>query len=125
MEEIFPRVWDDLMARTQGPMWFRLILQPLVAIVFGIRAGLRNARVAQPGADPSHTLDPAFRSRMLRQSLHDVGKVALIGVILDVIVQLIVLKTVYPLETFVIVLLLVAVPYQIVRTVVGRFARKG
>jgi len=59
MQEIFERVWHDLVARTTGPMWFRMILQPMVATAFGIRAGLRNARRAP--SQSHNTLDPAYR----------------------------------------------------------------
>jgi hypothetical protein len=41
MEYFFVRVWDDLVGRTVGPMHFRLILQPVMAGILGIRAGCR------------------------------------------------------------------------------------
>lgn len=113
MDEILGRVWQDLIARTQGPMWFRLILQPLVALVFGVRAGLQNARRAGDA-----------RSALLRQAWHDMSKVALIGLVLDVIVQWLVLGAVYPLEALLVVFLIVVVPYQIIRTVVAWIATK-
>jgi len=43
MDEIFTRLWQDLVARTTGPMWFRLILQPLVLEAFGRADGRRVA----------------------------------------------------------------------------------
>ncbi len=112
MDEIFGRVFEDLVARTTGPMWFRLILQPLVATIFGIRAGLANARRSK-GPDSGH------RRAMFQQALHDVGKMLAVGVGLDVVFQLIALRTVYPLEAVLVGFLLVALPYQIVRTVSG------
>jgi hypothetical protein len=39
MEHFFIRVWDDLVGRSVGPMHFRLILQPVMAGILGIRAG--------------------------------------------------------------------------------------
>jgi hypothetical protein len=42
MEHFFIRVWDDLVGRSVGPMHFRLILQPVMAGILGIRAGLRE-----------------------------------------------------------------------------------
>lgn len=114
MDETFVRVWQDLVARTTGPMWFRLILQPLVAVFFGVRAGLANARAVR-----AHD-----RKALLHQALRDIGKVFAIGVGLDVAFQLIALRTVYPLEALVVAFLLVAVPYQIIRTVVAWFATR-
>ena len=126
MDEIFTRVWQDLVARTTGPMWFRLILQPLVAVVFGVRAGLRNARSSPSGSHhPPKSLDPAYRRAMFRQGLHDVGIMLGAGVALDAIFQLIALRAIYPGEAVLVAFLLVAVPYQIVRTVVARLASRS
>lgn len=118
MDEIFTRVFQDLVARTTGPMWFRLILQPLVATVFGIRAGLANAR-RSTGPDPKH------RRTLFQQALHDVGKMLAIGVGLDMVFQVIALRTVYPLEAVLVGFLLVALPYQIIRTAVAWVASKS
>jgi hypothetical protein len=49
MDEILKRVWDNLIGRTSGPMNFRLILQPAVAIVIAIRAGLKRRTGRQTG----------------------------------------------------------------------------
>ena len=43
MNEIFARVWENLNARLTGPMNLRLIIQPTVATILAIRAGLRDA----------------------------------------------------------------------------------
>ena len=124
MDEIFTRVWHDLVARTTGPMWFRLILQPAAAAIFGVRAGLRNARRAKSEGQEARTLDLEYRRTMFRQALRDVGIVFVAGVALDAIFQLLALHTVYPAEALVVGFLLVAVPYQIVRSVVGWWASK-
>jgi hypothetical protein len=121
MDDNLARILSDLVARTTGPMWFRLILQPLVAIILGVHAGLRNARAAR-SLPPSHTLDEVYRSRMLRQALYDVGKVALIGGLLDLVFQWIALHKIYPLEAVLVVFFIVVLPYQVIRTVVAWLA---
>lgn len=123
MDETTLRVWHDLVARTTGPMWFRLIIQPLVAVYFGVRAGLSNARAAR---GPDQAVDAAApdRKALLHQALRDVGKMFLVGVGLDVVFQLIALRTVYPMEALVVGFFLVAVPYQIVRSLVAAVASK-
>ena len=113
MDEMFTRVFQDLVARTTGPMWFRLILQPLVATFFGIRAGLANARRSK------EVTEPGRRRALFQQALHDVGKMLAVGVGLDAVFQLIALRTVYPGEALLVGFLLVALPYQIIRTVTG------
>jgi hypothetical protein len=124
MDEMFSRVWNDFVARTTGPMWFRLIIQPAIAVAFGVRAGLRNARRDPSQSPPARTLDPEFRRVMFRQALRDVGKVLVVGVGLDAAFQLIALRAFYPLEALIVGFLLVALPYQIVRSVVAWRAPK-
>ena len=125
MDDSLFRVWHDLVARTTGPMWFRLILQPLIATVFGIRAGLANARAATAQGQLPPSQDAGKRRTLFRQALHDVGKMFLIGVALDVVFQLLALRTVYPLEAVLVGFFLVAVPYQIVRTIVALLASRS
>ena len=48
MDEIFSRIWENLVGRIGGAMSFRLILQPAVALFFGIRDGLKDARAQRP-----------------------------------------------------------------------------
>ena len=68
---------------------------------------------------------PPVRKTLFRQALHDVGKVLAIGVGLDVIYQLIALRTVYPVEALLVGFLIVAIPYQIIRTVTGWLASRS
>jgi len=45
MDEMLTRIWENLAGRVGGAMSFRLILQPAVALFFGIRDGLKDARL--------------------------------------------------------------------------------
>jgi hypothetical protein len=47
IEEILIHSWKVLVGQLHGPLAFRLILQPSVAVIFAIRAGLRDARVGR------------------------------------------------------------------------------
>jgi hypothetical protein len=42
MGEIFKRLWENLIGRSAGPLNFRLLIQPTVAILIAIRAGLND-----------------------------------------------------------------------------------
>ena len=48
MDEILARLWHNITARSTGPMHLRLIVQPTVAAILAIRAGLRDARQDRP-----------------------------------------------------------------------------
>jgi hypothetical protein len=47
IEEMLARTWD-IVGRIGGAMSLRLILQPAVALFFGIRDGLKDARLGRP-----------------------------------------------------------------------------
>ena len=44
MEDLLTRIFENLIDRVSGPMKFRLILQPLMATIFAIRSGLKDAK---------------------------------------------------------------------------------
>jgi hypothetical protein len=53
MDELYTWVLKNLIGRVDGPLKFRLLLQPIVASIFAIRAGLQDARAVptQKGAN--------------------------------------------------------------------------
>jgi hypothetical protein len=123
MGDLLERVWDNLVDRTTGPMWFRLVLQPVVAILLGVRAGRANARRIVASGSRPRVFDPAHRRAMFLQTCREAGRPLIIGVVLDVIYQVIALRTVYPGEAVLVAFVLVVVPFHIVRTVIARKAR--
>ena len=44
MEDYLGQMCDMLVGRETGPLAFRFIIQPLVATMLGVRAGLKDAR---------------------------------------------------------------------------------
>ena len=124
MDEILKRVWENLIGRSTGPMNFRLIIQPLVAIFLAIRSGLKDAREGRPAFLWSVVTDSSYRPAFLRHGWKDVGKVFLLAVVLDAIYQLLVQRGVYVLELLIVAILLAIVPYLLVRGPVNRLARR-
>jgi hypothetical protein len=120
MNEILQRVWENLIGRFTGPMNFRLILQPTVAIILAIRAGLADARQGRPAFLWAAIKDPAYRPELVREGWKDVGKVFILAVVLDAIYQLIVRRWLYPGETLIVATVLAIVPYALVRGPVNR-----
>lgn len=121
MEEMFSRGWNELIARDNGPLFFRFIFQPLVAMAFAIRAGLRDAREHRPAFFWRVVRDPTERHILILQLWKDIGKLFLVAVVLDVVYQLIVLHWIYPVQTLIVATLLAIVPYLIVRGLTNRF----
>ncbi|MGA8732207.1 MAG: hypothetical protein WB608_25860 [Terracidiphilus sp.] len=125
IETVVARVWENLILRISGPMKFRLVLQPAMAIYFGIRNGLQDAKEQKPAYFWALFTDPGERSAMLQSGWKSVGKVFLLAIVIDVIYQLIEQRWIYPGEAVLVAILLAIVPYLLVRGPVNRIARRS
>jgi hypothetical protein len=121
--DAFRRFWHDLVERPDEPMRFRFILQPLMAAIAAIHDGREDARAGRSPYFMTVLRNPRERVGRLREGLNATARIILLGLVMDVIYQLIVLKTFYPNEALVIALLLAFVPYLIIRGLVLRVAR--
>jgi hypothetical protein len=124
MDEILKRVWENLIGRSTGPINFRLIIQPTVASIIAIRAGLKDAREGRPAFLWAAVSNPGYRPQLLRQGWKDVGKVFILAMVLDSIYQLAVNRGVYVLELLITATVLAIVPYVLIRGPVNRIARR-
>lgn len=123
MEEYFLRVWNDFEARVTGPLSFRFLMQPAMAIFFAIRDGMKDARAGRPPYFYTLFTDPEHRVSRLKQGLRAVVKILTLAVILDVVFQLFVFKWFYPVEAVLTAILLAFLPYLLARGPVNRIAR--
>jgi len=123
MEELFTRIWNDLVGRVGGPLSFRLLLQPAVAAVLAIRAGLQDAKAGRPAYFWAILTDPGHRREQLADGWKAVAKVFVIAVVIDAIYQVVVLGWIYPFEALLVAFLLACVPYLLIRGPVNRIAR--
>ena len=123
MDEIWMRIVENMTGRVTGPMRFRLVLQPLMAAIFAIRAGLADAKTGKPPYFWGLVTDPAHRSDMLKDGWKQVGKVFVLAIVLDTVYQIIVGRFVYPGEVIIVAFLLAIVPYLLLRGLVTRIAR--
>jgi hypothetical protein len=124
MDHMWERVGSQLIARVSGPMKFRLVLQPAMAMFFAIRSGLADARAGRPPYFWGLLSDPAQRGAMIEDGWKSIGRVFILAIVLDVVYQIIVLHFVYPGETIIVAFVLAIVPYLIVRGLVTRLARR-
>jgi hypothetical protein len=120
----FTRLWHDLISRPDGPMSFRFLLQPVMAIVFAIRDGLKDARAGRSAYLWMIVTDPSRRAERLREGFEAVGRVIGLGILMDAIYQYVVLKAFFPLEMLIIVLVLAFVPYLLARGPANRIASR-
>lgn len=121
--EALRRFWHDLVERPDAPMRFRFVLQPLMAAFAAIHDGREDARVGRSPYFVTMLRNPQERVGLLREGLNATARIIFLGLLMDVIYQLFVLKTFYPNEALVVALLLAFVPYLLIRGLVLRIAR--
>jgi hypothetical protein len=124
MEELIARGWEGLMDRVGGPMTFRLILQPIMATLLAVRAGLKDAREGRPPYLWTLLTDPNQRVDLLREGWRSIGRVFVLAVLIDLIYEVVVDRLFYPLETLIVAVTLAVVPYLVLRGPVNRIARR-
>lgn len=122
MEDLIVRGWTNIVDRVGGPMTFRIILQPAMATLLAVIAGLRDARENRPPYLWTVLTDPSQRGELLRHGWKAIGRVFVLAIIMDAIYQLIVLRWLYPLELLIVAILLAVVPYLVIRGPVNRIA---
>jgi hypothetical protein len=122
MEEILARGFMNLLGRLDGPMHIRFIVQPAVALLLGVRAGVEDARGGEP---PFFTglWHSAHRRKRLRQAWDDIRRVFVIAAVIDAVYQTWVQRAIFFLELLVTATLLALVPYALVRGPACRVAR--
>ncbi len=121
--EIFKRIWHELIERTDAPMRFRFILQPLMATIAAILDGLKDARTGRSPYFWTMLRNPRERIERLNEGLNATARIILLGLVMDAIYQIIVLKRFYPAEAVIVALLFAFVPYVIIRGPVLRIER--
>ena len=124
MGDILMRVWQSLGPRISGPLKFRLVFQPSMAVFLAIRSGLRDAQLGKPPYFWALFTDAGERKAMLEDGWKSVGKVFILAIVLDAVYQYIVQRWVYPGEALLVAVILAIVPYLLVRGLVNRIARR-
>jgi hypothetical protein len=120
----FRRIWYDLVERTDAPMRFRFILQLLMAAIVAVRAGINDARTGRSPYFWTMLGNPRERAQRLNEGVNATARIILLGLVMDMIYQVIVLKQFYPAEAVIVALLFAFVPYVIVHGPAARIARR-
>jgi hypothetical protein len=120
MEDMLSRMFENLAGRVHGPMNFRIILQPLMAVIFAIRDGMKDSREGRAAYFWSLFTEPEHRKDLIRRGWKSVGKIFIFALILDAVYQFWVLGTFYPGEALLVSFILAIVPYALLRGPVNR-----
>ena len=113
----------DFLARFDGPLHFRLFVQPLMAILFALRDGARDAREGRSAYLWSLLTDPDERSYLLQSGWKGIAKVFVLAFVLDVVYQFMEWHGLKPLQALLTAIVLAVVPYSLLRGPVTRLLR--
>ncbi len=114
----------DLPKRLKGPGRFRFVLQPLVSIVLGIRAGIADARAGRRPYILGLLVEQSQRLTMLKEAFEHVATLAAVAILLDCASQFLILHEVFPGAALVVGPVLIAIPYSFSRALANRFSRR-
>jgi|SRR5271168_529614 len=117
------RMVHNLFARLDGPLHFRIIVQPLMATIFAVIDGVKDAKAGKPAYFWALLSTPNYRKELLKEGWKSVGKIFTLAIVLDVVYQLKVHSTVYPGETLIVAFLLAILPYLVLRGPINRVVR--
>ena len=124
MDGFLAQVWDMHIGRLNGPLSFRLVIQPLVAAGFGIRAGLGDARAGRPPFGWTVITRSDLRRDLLLEKWSHLKRLFLVAVVVDVAYQIIVLRWIYPVQALIVAAILAFPSYFLVRGLTTRMARR-
>ncbi len=114
---------EELPQRFSGPGRFRFILQPMVAILLGVRGGLADARAGNPPYLFGLLFAAGRRKDLLRTGAAAISTLLAMGIILDVVFQGVLYRAVHPGAALLVGPILTCLPYALSRGLTTRLAR--
>ncbi len=123
MEEFLKKSLEHLLGRLSGPMWIRFVLQSLVSVGLGLRAGARDARMGRAPFGSLLWSGHVPRAILWRQVWRGIARLFTFAAIIDVIYQVFFLHEFHPLQALVVAAALAILPYLMVRGPANRLIR--
>src|SRR5438309_1476519 len=120
--DFLSKIFEELVARIgSGPMQFRLIVQPAMALLLGMRDGIMDAKLGSP----PFLWGLLFRREHLKPSLKSavrrlIGPVV-VATLADALVQYLMFGYIRPVTAMIVGILLVGLPYASARGLSNRF----
>jgi len=115
--------WTDFIARFDGPLHFRLFVQPLMAVLFAVRDGRQDAREGRSAYLWSLLTDADQRRYLLESGWKGISKVFVLAFALDIVYQFMVWRGLKPLQALLTAIVLAVLPYVLLRGPVNRLMR--
>jgi len=110
----------DFIQRLDGPLHFRFFVQPLMAVLLAVRDGIKDARAGRSAFAWTVLVNPAQRRYLIHDGWKAISKVFILACVLDVIYELIVWRSLRPVQMVLVGALLSVIPYALLRGPVNR-----
>ena len=115
--------FQDILARLSGPGRLRFVLQPTVAILLGVRSGIKDAQEGAPPFLWALVFHGERRRELLRSAVVSIRDLVAIAILLDVISQFLIFHAVRPGAALVVGPVLITMPYALARAWSNRMWR--
>lgn len=106
-----------------GPLSFRFILQPAVAILLGVRDGRLDAKAGEPPFALDIVLHFRTRKARLGQALRSTAIAISAGVVIDAVAQYLLFRNIFPAQALFVGTVIIALPYVLARGLTNRAVR--
>jgi hypothetical protein len=116
--------FDDILARFSGAGRFRFIVQPTVALVIGVRDGIKDGRAGHLPFVLALMSRSARKCDLLRSAFASVRELISIAIILDVVSQFLIFRRIHPGAALLVGPILIAIPYAVSRALATSLSRK-
>jgi hypothetical protein len=121
----FANYLNDFIGRLDGPLHFRLIMQPLMAILLAVRDGRRDAREGRSAYWWTLLTDASQRRYLLADGWKRISRVFVLAYVLDVVYQFIEWRGLKPSQALLTAIILAVIPYVLLRGPINRLVRLG
>jgi hypothetical protein len=125
MRDYLQQHWSMLIGRPFGPLAARLIIQPLVAAIFGIRAGLADACARRSPYGWLVITRAGHRRALMYQGWVDIRRVFFAALAIDVVYEMIEFRWIYPGQAILVAAALALPAYVLARGLTNRLASRG
>jgi hypothetical protein len=114
---------EELPRRLTGPGRFRFVLQPTLAILFGMRDGRKDARSGRPAYLYGLLTAGRQRKELARSGWEAIRDLVAMGIVLDAVAQLLIYRQVHPGAALVVGPVMIGLPYALSRALTNRIVR--
>jgi hypothetical protein len=115
----------DILARLSGPGRLRFVFQPVVAVILGVRSGMKDGSAGLPPFLWALLFHKQHRRELFRSTLASVRNLVAIAILLDLIAQFLIFHEVRPGAALVVGPVLIGVPYGVSRALSNRIWRRS